>query len=521
MSESKAQTASEAIRQADGLPILDNEAGHVTFQRVMEYWKAGAWKEVILLLPRLETADPSPHAVTALLDASLHEWDLSSLKRATRLAISCNSNENQRIRHASILARWGRNTEAIFVLLGDPSMNLSATKSQEVERILGHIQTSMDPEDLAFVMSQTLARRCRDIAEARGDSQTGVAKTLKPTRTTRQKKPTELPKILGPLVRVLKSPLIGEGEEEVVKRGLIQVNEGLIKSPPPDVIEFENVFLHEDGSIWNESKEIFRLVGELSLITDRISQDMPTFDTLIAACHRSNHSNPYHWFADMLPLLGWRLDLENSDVPIAIGSSARQWIEDSLQLAARQPLPVIRISGTVFVRRLFLPRGSARSLVHQATYQEAFSRLTSRIDQLIKPTPGSPIYISRRDSKRRPMKNEALLEDRLVSRGIRPVILSEMSLAEKIRIIRDSPFILGPHGAGLGYLVFASTPKKVLEILPLQAGGFDRIRLCMTQISRSMGHSHHLYLEKPVSISKEGEWELSIDDFLRCVDSLA
>lgn len=520
MSEEKANTPPQTGIAARSETVGGGELRQGPTRRILDYWAAGAWKEILLMLPQCESPHVSPHVVTALLDASLHEWDLSSLKRATRLAISCNSNENQRIRHTNILARWGRNTEALFVLLGDPSMNLSATKSREVERILGHIQTSMDPEDLAFVMSQTLARRFRDIAEARGDSQTGVVKTLKPIRTIR-KKPTEPPKILGPLVRVLKSPFIGEGEEEVVKRGLIQVNDGLIKSPLPDVMEFENVFLHEDGSIWNESNEIFRLVGEPSLISHQISQGMPTFDTLIAACHRSNHSNPYHWFADMLPILGWRLDLENSDVPIAIGSSARPWIEESLQLAARQPLPVVRISGTVFARRLFVPMGNARSLVHQASYQEAFSRLASRIDQIIKPVPGPPIYISRRDSRRRPMKNEALLEDRLASRGIRPVILSDMSLAEKIRIIRDSPFILGPHGAGFAYLVFAQAPKKVLEILPLQAGGFDRIRLCMTQISRSMGHSHHLYLEKPVSISKEGEWELSVDDFLRCVDSLA
>jgi Glycosyltransferase 61 len=520
MREEKAHTPSQSAMPARTETVRGGEPGQVPTRRILDYWAAGAWNEILLLLPQCESPHLSPHIVTALLDASLHEWDLFSLKRATRLAISCNSNENQRIRHANILARWGRNTEALFVLLGDPSMNLSATKSQEVQRILGHIQSSMDPEDLAFVMSQTLARRFRDIAEASDDSQAGAAKTLKPIRTIR-KKPTEPPKILGPLVRVLKSPLIGESEEQVVKRGLIQVNEGLIKSPPPEVMEFENVFLHEDGSIWNDAKEIFRLIGEPSLITHQISQGVPTFDTLIAACHRSNHSNPYHWFADMLPILGWRLDLETSDVPIAIGSSARPWIEESLQLAARAQLPVVRISGAVFARRLFVPMGNARSLAHQASYQEAFSRLTSRIDQIIKPAPGPPIYISRRDSKRRPMKNEALLEDRLASRGIRPVILSEMSLAEKIRIIRDSPFILGPHGAGLAYLVFASTPKKVLEILPLQAGGFDRIRLCMTQISLSMGHSHHLYLEKPVSISKEGEWELSIDDFLRCVDSLA
>jgi len=520
MREEKSQPSSQGVSQGGDETVRSGEPKQLPTRRILDYWTAGAWKDILLLLPQCEAPNLSPHVVTALLEASLHEWDLASLKRATKLAISCASNENQRVRHAFILARWGRNTEALFVLLGDPSMNLSITKRQEVEKILSHIQTSMDPEDLAFVMSQTLARRFRDNAEARGDSQTEVARTLKPTRTMR-KKPTEPPKILGPSVRVIKSPSIGEGEEEIVKRGLTQVNEGLLKSPPPDVMEFENVFLHEDGSIWNDSKEIFRLVGDFSLITHRMFQDMPTFDTLIAACHRSNHSNPYHWFADMLPILGWRLDLESSDIPIAIGSSARQWIEDSLQLAARQPLPVIRISGTVFARRLFLPRGSARSLVHQATYQEAFSRINSRIDQIIKPAPSPPIYISRRDSKRRPMKNEALLEDQLASRGIRPVILSGMSLAEKVRIFRDSPFILGAHGAGIAYLAFASTPKRVLEILPLQAGGFDRIRLCMTQISLAMGHTHHLYLERPLSISKEGEWELSIDDFLRCVDSLA
>jgi hypothetical protein len=406
------------------------------------------------------------------------------------------------------------------VLLGDPSINWGATKSQEVERILGHIQTSMDPEDLAFVMSQTLARRFRDKVAASGSGQAEITKTLKPARTMR-KNSTETPQISGPLVRVLKNPSVGEGEEATVHRGLKQINEELIKSSPPDVMEFENVFLHEDGSIWNETNEIFRLIGDPSLLNHWKSQDIPIFDNLIAACHRSNHSNPYHWFADMLPILGWRLDLENSDVPIAIGSSARPWIEDSLQLAALKPLPVVRISGTVFARRLFLPMGSARSLTHPSFYQGAFSRLTSRIDQILKPVSSPPIYISRRDSGRRPMKNEALLEDRLASRGIRPIILSEMSLTEKVRIIRDSPFILGAHGAGFAYLAFASTPKKVLEILPLQAGGFDRIRLCMTQISRAMGHSHHLYLEKPISISKTGEWELSLDDFLRNVDAVA
>jgi hypothetical protein len=89
--------------QANNENPRHGEPRHVPTQRVLDYWSAGAWKEILLLLPQCEASNLSPHVVTALLEASLHEWDLSSLKRATKLAISCSSNENQRIRHAPFL----------------------------------------------------------------------------------------------------------------------------------------------------------------------------------------------------------------------------------------------------------------------------------------------------------------------------------------------------------------------------------------------------------------------------------
>ncbi len=76
------------------------------------------------------------------------------------------------------------------------------------------------------------------------------------------------------------------------------------------------------------------------------------------------------------------------------------------------------------------------------------------------------IYVSRADSTARPMTNEGELVRLLADHGIEPVIPGTMSLAEQIRQFRAARLVVGPHGAGLGNIVFCRPRSVMYELIP-------------------------------------------------------
>jgi capsular polysaccharide biosynthesis protein len=78
----------------------------------------------------------------------------------------------------------------------------------------------------------------------------------------------------------------------------------------------------------------------------------------------------------------------------------------------------------------------------------------------------SRIYISRKDTRKRGVENEDIVEKALTDRGFTPVLLSTLPLTEQIGLFRSAEFIIAPHGAGLTNIVFCGQNKKLIELLP-------------------------------------------------------
>jgi hypothetical protein len=78
--------------------------------------------------------------------------------------------------------------------------------------------------------------------------------------------------------------------------------------------------------------------------------------------------------------------------------------------------------------------------------------------------PGRKLWISRTDAKVRQFAWENELLAQLP--GVERVELSRLSPPEQIALAREASAILGPHGAGLGHIVFSQPGTKLVELFP-------------------------------------------------------
>ena len=95
------------------------------------------------------------------------------------------------------------------------------------------------------------------------------------------------------------------------------------------------------------------------------------------------------------------------------------------------------------------------------------------------------IYISRRKASERRVGNEGALVDRLRSLGFARYELEDLSPAQQIRLFQKAEVVVGPHGAGLANLLFA-TDATVLELQPSTTVATHFYFLC-----KRLGHSYH------------------------------
>jgi hypothetical protein len=109
-----------------------------------------------------------------------------------------------------------------------------------------------------------------------------------------------------------------------------------------------------------------------------------------------------------------------------------------------------------------LAEGDEPSLFSRAIYERMARRAMAGA------AGGSPemIYVWRADATARPMRNEDELVEMLAGHGVEPVVLGALGLEEQIRLFRGARLVIGPHGAGLANVVFASPGAVLYELLP-------------------------------------------------------
>lgn len=168
--------------------------------------------------------------------------------------------------------------------------------------------------------------------------------------------------------------------------------------------------------------------------------------------------NYFHWILDALPRLR-HLDPTSFDflyTPLvapfhreslaALGVPEDRWLEARIdchyscrELTAVSPLPLGKVdtADVAFLRQLF---------------------------QVQPDKPTRRLYISRKDSWRRRIRNEDAILEHLRPHGFEIHTLAGLSIHEQALLFSQAELIIAPHGAALTNLLFAPNTCRVLEL---------------------------------------------------------
>jgi hypothetical protein len=494
-------------------------SSHAILQSVVsENLNSGEYNSVIDAIPEITRLGSYAHLVPLVIKAALALNTSEAIESAAGLAIACDSNERQRAEHALLLASGGRTTDAFVVLFADPKIQWFPDHVQLMARAISIISRSMNTALPAARAAKRILRRIKEI-QPRAEDTRELAVTLR-TRSSYGFTPIikALPqKLLGPPTKSYISDHSLEAYQEEFKRGLQQAEDKILSYKIPPIFELRNVFINRYGSVWMEDGTILKLVPGTGSVLPTLKSNIQHVDTLIPVGAIDITQNPYLWFARTLPALAWRWEMAGADIAIGISDEARPWVAESIIMASKEPPNIVSIGDAVFVKRLILADFRMHFLGRHEAYEACFERIFQRAEATGIVANTAPFYISRRDSKRRSMANELALEEALAARGVKPIVLTGLSFAEKVSLFRKAPLVVGPHGAGFGYLVFSEPVVPVVEILPIHTP-FTHHRVNIPNLSRIMGHKHHHYLALPQKVNDDGSWELDIRKFLEFFD---
>jgi capsular polysaccharide biosynthesis protein len=448
-----------------------------------------------------------PRAVAMIIDAVVNLDDRDFAAVAARLAILADLPPPMRVNAAWRLALAGFTAEAMATLLADPQM-------------------LTEPR---FVLRSIVVLR-----EVRGRGTPGALVTDQAAALLRRLLPAEDPPFVA-------SPHVFGGETDDAPRmpgdpvvlhaapdlpeilltdteAAIATFERLAKAAkPPEVRMLTDVFVNRTGQIWNREGRVFRAYNKVISPESRAAEATAP-EIADAALATETHNNIFHWFAEWFPALAWRLGGAGGDVPILVRDDAARYVRESLELGADRPIPIETAGDAVFVRRLHLADTRLVLLARRGLAAPLYARVRDRAKARTQAFTPRPVYISRRDTPRRPLVNELELEAALRSRGFDILTMSSLPFAEQIARIDAADTVVGAHGAGFTLLAAASPGRDVVEIVPAVRGDMPN-RVNMANISRMAGHRHHLWLER-MPAANGGKWSAPLEPVLALIDRL-
>jgi capsular polysaccharide biosynthesis protein len=490
----------------------------VLLARVSDNLAGGDYNSVIGAIPQIMRLGSYAQLVPPVIKAALALNTIEAIESAVGLAIACDSNEQQRAEHALLLASGGRMTEAFVVLFADPQIQWFPSHTQLIAPVLKLIGRSMNAALPAARAAERLRVHLQKVSLTPKDSRDLIPTLRFRSRYGFSGSIKSLPtKFVGPPTKsFISDPSLVTQQEDFV-RGLLQGESKILSYRIPAVFELQDVFINRHGDLWKKDGTILKKAVESRAMLPNVAPSIQSIDTLIAVCGNEISKNPYLWFARTLPSLAWRWDLGDSDIPIGISDRAKSWVAESIRMASKEPPTIISVADAVFVKRLILCNTSMYFLGRHEAYQACFERIFQRVEASGIDANTEPFYISRRDSKRRSMANELALEEALAARGVKPIVLTGLSFAEKVSLFRKAPLVVGAHGAGFGNLVFAKPGRQVVEILPIHTP-FTHHRVNIPNVSRIMGHEHYHYLALPTKAYDDDSWEINVSKFLEFFD---
>jgi len=248
------------------------------------------------------------------------------------------------------------------------------------------------------------------------------------------------------------------------------------------------------GMAWIGKKIIEESVGSLRRIMDwgdLLHEPLLPVTELqlqepVVVCHPA--AGYYHWLLEVLPNLLFSI-ARFPDIRIVLSEDCPGYVTDGLitVLGPEAAARFIFCSTPIRVNTLVMPQyhtapeftsGQVLSLLQS----EVKSKVVAGQAVIAGCGTGTKLFISRRKSRRRRLKGEDLLEERLRERDFTILHCENISFADQIRAFHQAEVVVATHGAGLSNLVWSQPPCEVIEIFPS-----NYILDCFAWLSFSLG----------------------------------
>ena len=174
----------------------------------------------------------------------------------------------------------------------------------------------------------------------------------------------------------------------------------------------------------------------------------------------------YHWLMDVLPRAGILEDCSAGTEEIAhyaIPEAAIPQHTEALRLLGIGEERLLRLGpgDQIRVEDLIVPslpevRGNPNRWVCEFLRERFLAKASSDAEH------PERIYVERRG--KREVKNQKAVDKVLARHGIEKVRLEEHRFVAQVAMFQNAELVVGPHGAGLTNIVFASPGMKVVEI---------------------------------------------------------
>jgi LPS sulfotransferase NodH/capsular polysaccharide biosynthesis protein len=206
---------------------------------------------------------------------------------------------------------------------------------------------------------------------------------------------------------------------------------------------------------------------------------LPQGGILTAGYHllNCNLDNYYHWNIDTLARFRHDLFTAMGSAQAAPGGPVLLvptldvfWKWESLHLLVPELVARVAVAtdASLFVQRLLYVDDLSGGMFNpHPLLLEAFDTVVASLygpggARAIRPW--RRLYIARSDSQARVLLNEAEIAERAERAGFRRVVLSEMPVADQVRLFAEASHILAPHGAGLTNIAFCQPGAALCEL---------------------------------------------------------
>lgn len=208
----------------------------------------------------------------------------------------------------------------------------------------------------------------------------------------------------------------------------------------------------------------------------------------IVACPPGGY---YHWLFEIMPNVLHMLSMM-SELKILIPVDSPRHLTDSLDLllgADECKHRIIRSSLPVRVSNLIMPQVEVYSgFIHPEDIKILRSIFKSKTMKT-KSISEEYIYVSRSMTTKRFLSNEAVIEEELQKLNFSIVHCENMNFHDQINLFSNARIIIGPHGAGLSNMIWASLPCEIIEIYP-----YNFFNDCYARLAKSLGFGYEYVL---------------------------